>query len=113
MLDLSSSLTWLSQLFDWAKSSQISDLVKSCLVHFELEIIHPFEDCNGRMGRLWQSLILSHFNPIFEWLPVESVIYKYQAGYYDALTISNQADDATVFIEFMLEAIYESLQEYI
>ena len=102
----------VSQLFDWAKSSQISDLVKSCILHFELEIIHPFEDGNGRMGRLWQSLVLSRFNPIFEWLPVESLIYKHQEGYYNALTISNHDDDATVFIEFMLEAIYESLQEY-
>lgn len=102
----------VSQLFDWAKSSQISDLVKSCILHFELEIIHPFEDGNGRMGRLWQSLVLSRFNPIFEWLPVEFLIYKHQEGYYNALTISNHDDDATVFIEFMLEVIYESLQEY-
>ena len=102
----------VAELFSWAKESQISDLVKSCLVHFELEIIHPFEDGNGRMGRLWQSLILSRFNPIFEWLPIESVVYQRQQGYYHALASSNQANDATAFVEFMLEAIFEALQDY-
>lgn len=103
----------VSQLFDWAKTSKISPIVKSCIVHFELEIIHPFEDGNGRMGRLWQSLILSKWNPLFEWLPIESVIDEHQQGYYDALTISNDANDATVFIEFMLEAILETLRSYL
>lgn len=104
--------TLTDELFEWAKKSQISPIVKSCIVHFELEIIHPFEDGNGRMGRLWQSLILSKWNSIFEWLPVESVIYEYQQGYYDALTISNNANDSTFFTEFMLEAILKSLEEY-
>lgn len=104
--------TLVADLFDWAKDSQVSAVLKSCIVHFELEIIHPFEDGNGRMGRLWQSLILSLWNPIFEWLPIESVIYEHQQGYYDALTISNTADDSTVFIEFMLEAILETLMSY-
>lgn len=102
----------VQDLFSWAKDSQIPAIVKSCIVHFELEIIHPFEDGNGRMGRLWQSLILSKWNPIFEWLPVESVIYQHQQGYYDALTISNEANDSTFFTEFMLEAILETLEEY-
>ena len=83
----------VEELFSWAKNSDLLDLVKSCLVHFELEIIHPFEDGNGRMGRLWQSLILSRWNPLFEWLPIESVI------------------DATAFVEFMLEVILETLEE--
>ena len=102
----------VQDLFSWAKDSQIPAIVKSCIVHFELEIIHPFEDGHGRMGRLWQSLILSKWNPIFEWLPVESVIYQHQQGYYDALTISNEANDSTFFTEFMLEAILETLEEY-
>lgn len=102
----------VQDLFSWAKDSQIPAIVKSCIVHFELEIIHPFEDGNGRMGRLWQSLILSKWNPIFEWSPVESVIYQHQQGYYDALTISNKANDSTFFTEFMLEAILETLEEY-
>ena len=95
----------VEELFAWAKNSDLLDLVKSCLVHFELEIIHPFEDGNGRMGRLWQSLILSRWNPLFEWLPIESVIHAHQQGYYDALAISNKENDASVFVEFMLEVI--------
>ena len=102
----------VSDLFSWAKSSHISDIVKSCIVHFELEIIHPFEDGNGRMGRMWQSLILSRWNPLFEWLPVESVIYRHQSGYYQALTESNEVNDSTKFIQFMLEAILETLLDY-
>ena len=101
----------VEELFSWAKNSQMLDLVKSCLVHFELEMIHPFEDGNGRMGRLWQSLILSRWNPLFEWLPIESVIHAHQQGYYDALATSNKENDATVFVEFMLEVILETLEE--
>ncbi|WP_455040540.1 Fic family protein [Granulicatella adiacens] len=101
----------VEELFSWAKNSLLLDLVKSCLVHFELEIIHPFEDGNGRMGRLWQSLILSRWNPLFEWLPIESVIHAHQQGYYDALAISNKENDATIFVEFMLKVILETLEE--
>ena len=101
----------VEELFSWARDSLLLDLVKSCLVHFELEIIHPFEDGNGRMGRLWQSLILSRWNPLFEWLPIESVIHAHQQGYYDALSISNKDNDATVFVEFMLKVILETLEE--
>ena len=101
----------VKELFSWAKNSDLLDLVKSCLVHFELEIIHPFEDGNGRMGRLWQSLILSRWNPLFEWLPIESVIHAHQQGYYNALAISNKENDATAFVEFMLEVILETLEE--
>ena len=101
----------VEELFSWAKNSDLLDLVKSCLVHFELEMIHPFEDGNGRMGRLWQRLILSRWNPLFEWLPIESVIHTHQQGYYDALAISNQENDATVFVEFMLEVILGTFEE--
>ena len=101
----------VEELFSWAKNSDLLDLVKSCLVHFELEMIHPFEDGNGRMGRLWQRLILSRWNPLFEWLPIESVIHTHQQGYYDALAISNKENDATVFVEFMLEVILETFEE--
>ena len=101
----------VGELLSWAKSIVLVDLVKYCLVDFELEMIHPFEDGNGRMGRLWQSLILSRWNPLFEWLPIESVIHTHQQGYYDALAISNKENDATVFVEFMLEVILETLEE--
>ena len=99
-------------LFAWAKRSELHALIKSCIVHYELEIIHPFEDGNGRMGRLWQSLLLSQWQSIFEWIPIETVIYKYQQAYYDSLAISNTAVDATFFIEFMLDAIFETLEDY-
>ncbi|HFI0579517.1 TPA: Fic family protein [Streptococcus suis] len=102
----------VSDLFAWAKRSDLHTLIKSCIVHYELEIIHPFEDGNGRMGRLWQSLLLFQWESIFEWIPIETVIYKYQQAYYDSLTISNTSVDATVFIEFMLDAIFETLEEY-
>lgn len=104
--------TLVKDLFEWGEQSNISDIIKSCIIHFELEIIHPFEDGNGRMGRLWQSVLLSKWNPIFEWVPIESVIYNHQQGYYEALAISNKANDATEFIEFMLEAIIETLKKY-
>lgn len=97
------------ELFEWAASSELSPIVVSCIVHFELEMIHPFEDGNGRMGRLWQSLILAQWHPLFEWVPIESVVYEYQQGYYEALTNSNRENDATDFIEYLLQAILESL----
>ncbi|MGT2785170.1 Fic family protein [Streptococcus merionis] len=102
----------VQDLFEWAEKSTLPDLIKSCIVHFELEIIHPFEDGNGRMGRLWQSLILYQWQDIFEWIPVETVIYEHQQTYYDSLSLSNHQNDATIFIEFMLDAILETLQEY-
>lgn len=102
----------VKDLFEWGEKSTVSDIIKSCIIHFELEIIHPFEDGNGRMGRLWQSVLLSQWNAIFEWVPIESVIYNHQQGYYEALAISNKANDATIFIEFMLDAIVETLKTY-
>lgn len=102
----------VQDLFTWAQESSLPALITSCLVHFELEMIHPFEDGNGRMGRLWQSLILYQWQDIFEWIPIETVIYKHQQAYYDSLSISNQKNDATIFIEFMLDAILETLQAY-
>lgn len=102
----------VKELFEWAEKSTLPDLIKSCIVHFELEIIHPFEDGNGRMGRLWQSLILYQWQDIFEWIPIETVIYKHQQAYYDSLSLSNHQNDSTIFIEFMLDAILETLQDY-
>ena len=103
----------VQDLLDWAETSDLPALIKSCLVHFELEMIHPFEDGNGRIGRLWQSLILYQWQDIFEWVPIETVIYKHQQAYYDSLSLSNHENDATIFIEFMLDAILETLKEYL
>lgn len=96
-------------LLDWAKTSEIHMLIRSCVFHYELELIHPFADGNGRVGRLWHTLLLSKWNPAFAWLPVESIIHDRQQEYYDAINASNDAGESTVFIEFMLSAIKASL----
>lgn len=101
------------ELLDWAKTSEVHMLIRSCVFHYELELIHPFADGNGRVGRLWHTLLLSKWNPAFAWLPVESIIHDRQQEYYDAINASNDAGESTVFIEFMLSAIKASLIEAI
>lgn len=86
-------------------------LIKSCVFHYEFELIHPFSDGNGRMGRLWYTLLLSKWNPLFAWLPVESVIHDRQQEYYDVINASNDEGESTRFIRFMLSAIMSSLNE--
>ena len=97
------------ELLDWVKTSQVHMLIRSCVFHYEFELIHPFADGNGRVGRLWHTLLLSKWNPAFAWLPVESIIHDRQQEYYDAINASNDAGESTVFIEFMLSAIKASL----
>jgi Fic family protein len=97
------------ELLDWAKNSDVHMLIRSCVFHYELELIHPFADGNGRVGRLWHTLLLSKWNPAFAWLPVESIIHDRQQEYYAAINASNDAGESTVFIEFMLSAIKASL----
>jgi len=101
----------VSDLFEWAKKTDTHPLIKSSVVHFEIEFIHPFIDGNGRIGRLWQTLILSQWNELFAWLPVESIVYENQQGYYDALQIAQKTANSEVFIEFMLNAILQALEE--
>ncbi|MDR1203293.1 MAG: Fic family protein [Tannerellaceae bacterium] len=101
----------MSDLLTWAKKTDIHPLLKSSIVHFEIEFIHPFIDGNGRIGRLWQTLMLSKWNELFAWLPVETVVFENQQGYYDALAISQKAGDSESFIEFMLNAILQALEE--
>lgn len=101
------------ELLDWAKTSEVHMLIRSCVFHYELELIHPFADGNGRVGRLWHTLLLSKWNPAFAWLPVESIIHDRQQEYYAAINASNDAGESTVFIEFMLSAIKASLVEAI
>lgn len=101
------------ELLDWARTSEVHMLIRSCVFHYELELIHPFADGNGRMGRLWHTLLLFQWNPIFAWLPVESIIHARQQAYYDAINASNEAGESTAFVEFMLSAIQASLIEAI
>jgi len=99
------------ELLDWVESSDIHMLIKSCVFHYEFELIHPFSDGNGRMGRLWHTLLLTQWKPLFAWLPVESIIHARQTEYYNAINRSNYDGESTVFISFMLSAIKEALIE--
>mgnify|MGYP000323058497 FL=1 len=100
-------------LFDWLANTDAHPLIASAAFHYEFEFIHPFGDGNGRIGRLWQTLILSHWQPMLAFLPVETVIKHRQQTYYQLLTESDQKSDCSAFIEFLLQAIEDSLQEAI
>ena len=99
------------ELLDWVRDSDFHMLIKSCVFHYELELIHPFANGNGRIGRLWHTLLLTQWKPMFAWLPVESIIHDRQDEYYRAINCSNNEAESTAFIEFMLSAIKEALIE--
>jgi Fic family protein len=99
----------MKDLFTYLKKSDDLTLIKSCVFHYEMEFIHPFLDGNGRMGRLWQTLILIDEYPIFEFLPFETLISQTQKEYYKALSLSNKLGKSTIFIEYMLDVIDKSL----
>ena len=103
----------MTDLLDWLKQMTVHPLVASCVFHYEFEFIHPFSDGNGRMGRLWQTLILSKWKPELAFLPVETVIRNQQIEYYAALSEADKASDATGFIEFMLKALLSAMQEVV
>ncbi len=103
----------MTELLDWVKNSDVHMLIRSCVFHYEFELIHPFADGNGRVGRLWHTLLLSKWNPAFAWLPVESMIHDRQQEYYKAINAANDAGESTVFVEFMLATIQASLIEAI
>lgn len=103
----------LNQLFNWMKTTNANMLIKSCVFHYEFEFIHPFEDGNGRMGRLWQTALLANWKPIFAWIPIESIIKENQEEYYKAITISTSEASSNVFILFMLNVISKAIKDIV
>jgi Fic family protein len=99
----------MADLLSWLSTSTIHPLVSSSVFHYEFEFIHPFSDGNGRMGRLWQSLILAKWNPVFAHLPVESLVFERQEAYYRALQESTRESNSASFIVFMLGALHDAL----
>lgn len=103
----------MNDLFEYLKNDNDLEIIKSCVFHYEMEFIHPFEDGNGRMGRYWQTRLLMNVNPIFEFVPIEKVIRDNQEEYYKVLEISDSSGTSTAFIEFMLNVINKSLRDTI
>ncbi|MDR3296029.1 MAG: Fic family protein [Clostridiales Family XIII bacterium] len=99
----------IEELFAWAKDTDLHPVLKSAALHYEIETIHPFADGNGRMGRLWQTLMLAKWNPVFAWIPMESVVYEKKPEYYDALHAGQQTNNSNGFIEFTLSALLDSI----
>ena len=101
----------MNDLFMWAKNTTIHPLISSCVFHYEFEFIHPFADGNGRMGRMWQTLLLMQWNQIFAWIPVETIVKRHQQDYYAAIAACDRSGESTDFITFMLRCLLESLRE--
>jgi Fic family protein len=102
----------IEQLLEWVSRSDLPQIIKSCIFHYEFEFIHPFADGNGRMGRMWQTLLLYQENSVFGWLPVETIIANQQDEYYTAIQRSTKKNDSAIFAEFMLTALAEAVAEF-
>lgn len=103
----------MTNLFEYLKKGDDNLIIKSCVFHYEMEFIHPFMDGNGRMGRLWQTIILMNENPVFEFLPIEAQIKQSQDLYYSTLSQADKEGVSTKFVEYMLSVIKESLNELV
>ena len=101
----------MADLFQWISTTDTHPLVSSCVFHYEFEFIHPFMDGNGRMGRYWQTMLLSRWKGIFAWLPVESIVKQHQQDYYNAIAQSDAQGNSTIFIDFMLKCILQTIKE--
>ncbi len=99
----------MSDLFEWLNQTDLHPLIVSSVFHYEFEFIHPFIDGNGRIGRFWQTLILYNWKNVFEYLPIESLIYENQDEYYEVIEKSTEIGSSTPFIEFMLKIILDTL----
>jgi len=101
----------MKNLFEWARATELHPALKSAVLHYEIETIHPFADGNGRMGRLWQTLTLAKWKPLFKWLPMESTLYERRPQYYQAIEDAREENDSGAFIEFTLSTILETIKE--
>ena len=103
----------MDDLFRFLRTNGYYPLIRSCVFHYELEFIHPFQDGNGRIGRFWQTLLLYHYHPAFEFIPIESLIREHQQEYYAALEASDRSGDSTAFVHFSLGIILQSLEDFV
>jgi Fic family protein len=101
----------VDDLFAWAKETELHPVLKSAIVHCEIEAIHPFADGNGRMGRLWQTLLLAKWKEVFAWIPMESVVFAKRPEYYGALQSAQRANNSSEFIEFTLSALLDTIEQ--
>ena len=101
----------MGDLLSWVRTTKVHPLISSCVFHYEFEFIHPFADGNGRMGRMWQTLLLMQWKPIFAWIPVETIVKQNQQEYYKVIAQSDRMSSSTPFIAFMLRCIKLSLEE--
>jgi Fic family protein len=102
----------MDELFKWAEMSQLNPIIKACVMHYEIETVHPFSDGNGRIGRLWQSVILCRYNELFKLMPIETLVYENQQRYYGSIEASRKENSSTPFIEFMMEMILKTIDAF-
>ena len=102
----------MGDLFKWVSKTDVHPLIHSCVFHYEFEFIHPFVDGNGRMGRFWQTMLLSRWKGIFAWLPVETIVKDHQQDYYNVIAKSDAAGNSTAFVEFMLKCLLDAMENY-